>query len=206
LSSRRYISSQIRCYVKSFIIYKFGLSILVLVRGSFLHHFFLYSCLMDSTSRNAQGYSDFFTSGLRAMTGRDRRRTKAKSADLSQSANRLSFWTDEYFELEQSTNRFSGRRRASVIIGGTVKDDGARTSPTKKRRSGLSSFSARWFSRAKDPGSSPSIPPATHDEDDHALYADDEKEQSSLSIERPSLPSLHERRQALNNTYSERNY
>ena len=144
------------------------------------------------------------------MTGRsDRRRTKAKSVDLSQSAhNRSSFWTDEYFELEQSNNPFSGRRRASAIIGGTMlKDygDGAHISSgsTKKRRSGLSSFSARWFSRAKEPVS---IPPATHDEDDHALYADDEKEQSSLSIENPSLPSLHERRQALIDTYSEHIY
>jgi len=142
----------------------------------------------------SSGYSDFFTSGLRAMTGRDRRRTKAKSVDLSQTAhNRSSFWTDEYFEPGQSSNLFSRRRRhASVIIGGTmqVKDDGASFSPAKKRRSGLSSFSARWFSRAKDPTS---IPPASHDEDDHALYADDEKDQSSLSIENPSLPSLHER-------------
>jgi hypothetical protein len=148
---------------------------------------------MGSTSRNAQGYSDFFTSGLRAMTGRDRRRrTKAKSVDLSQAAhNRSSFWTD--FELGQSNNPFSGRRRASVIIGGTMRD-GAHTSSTDKRRSGLSSFSTRWFSRAKEPTSSPSIPPATHDEDD-ALYADDEKEQSSFSIESSSLPSLHERRQ-----------
>jgi len=146
-------------------------------------------------NRNSQGYSDFFTSGLRAMTGRDRqRRTKAKSVDLTQTAahNRSSFWTDEYFEPGQSNNPFTKRRRhASVIIGGTllpVKDDGA--SNTKKRRSGLSSFSTRWFSRAKEPVS---IPPATHDEDDHALYADDEKDQSSTSIENPSLPSLHER-------------
>jgi hypothetical protein len=157
---------------------------------------------MDSTSRNAQGYSDFFTSGLRAMTGRDRRLTKAKSVDLSQSAqNRSSFWTDEYFELGQSNNPFSRRRHASVIIGGTVKDS-ANTSPTKKRRSGLSSFSARWFSRAKEPVS---IPPATHDDDD-ALYADDEKEQSPLSIESPSLPSLHDIRQVFINTSSRAQY
>lgn len=155
----------------------------------------------------SQGYSDFFTSGLRAMTtgGPNLRRAKAVSVDLY--SNRASFWTDEYFDLGRGSDAFSTtrsgsagrpqrRRHLSVIVGKTAVDDRAVPAPiaaTKNRRSGFSSLSARFFSRLSPMRHRHSIPsPSPSHEEDEVRYADDEKEKSSLSTQVPSsLASLH---------------
>ena len=94
---------------------------------------------MEPSPSSRQGYSEFFTSGLRAVT----RRTKIPTKSVNQGGyDRSSFWSDGHFEV-QSNDLFARRRRHNSLI---VDHKKGTDDKTKKSRSALMNIPARLFS------------------------------------------------------------
>ncbi|KAF9525775.1 hypothetical protein CPB83DRAFT_858867 [Crepidotus variabilis] len=99
-----------------------------------------------------RGYSDFFASGLRAVTNRARRASfTRRSIDVVHTS--ASYWTDR---CPESPNSFVRRRHTSLVDQPDIVHDKA-----KKRRSALIALSARLFDRGSSSSAEESLSTST---------------------------------------------
>ena len=144
---------------------------------------------MEPSPSSRQGYSEFFTSGLRAVA----RRTKIASKSLELGGHdRSSFWSDGHFFEKQSHNFFARRHNSlSSCVGDKVQVKDTNDN-TKKRRSALMNFPTRIlslmsFTSAPATRSLPSIDYQNLDKESFRGHNSDTGQ--SPSIERPSSSS-----------------